>query len=92
MSVLSLVGAVFGVAEVALGYLEEREKNYPQKQAAALRQRIQRIQRDFYKEYNRPLENRSDAVLDTLYLELRIVLGDITSSAGAKNLSNSGKS
>lgn len=88
MSVLSLVGAVFGVAEVALGYLEEREKNYPQKQAAALRQRIQRIQRDYYKEYNRPIEERSDAVLDHLLLELRVLLTDITASGRAPNLQN----
>jgi len=88
MSILSLVGAVFGVAEVALGYLEEREKNYPQKQAAALRQRIQRIQRDYYKEYNRPVHERSDAVLDHLLLELRIVLGDIATSSRAPNLQN----
>jgi hypothetical protein len=83
---LSLVTAVIGSIKAGLTLLEERERNYPQRQAAALRQRVERIERDFYKEYNRPEETRSDALLDHHLLELRIVLGDFASSVRTENV------
>lgn len=86
MSALTLIGAVFGAAKAGLSLLEEREKNYPKKQAAALKQRLDRIERDWYKEYNRDPSTRSDAELDRLMFELRILLGDFTTSVGSKNL------
>lgn len=88
MSTLTLIGAVFGAAEAGLSLLEEREKNYPKKQAAALRQRLNRIKSDWYKEYNRDPSIRSDAELDAHMHKLRILLGDFAASVGLENLSH----
>jgi hypothetical protein len=86
MSAIALVGSVLGAARATISLLEEREKNYPKKQAAALKQRLDRIERDWYKEYNRDPSTRSDAVLDALMLELRILLDDITTGVRSPNL------
>ena len=86
---ISLITAIFGSIKAGISLLEERERNYPQRQAAALRQRLERVERDFYKEYNRGEENWSDAILDHHMLELRLILGDYSTAVmGFKDVSN----
>lgn len=86
MSTLALVSAALGAAKAGLSLLEEREKNYPKKQAAKLKQRLDDLEREWYKEYNRDLETRSDAELDRLDRELCVLLGDFAASVGLENL------
>jgi hypothetical protein len=86
MSALTLIGAVFGAAEAALELLGEREKNYPQKQRAAFTQRLSRIKKEWYAEYNRDPATRSDAVLDKLQFELCQYLSDFATIVGTKNI------
>lgn len=88
MSVLGLIPAVLGAAESALDLLEEREKNYPLKQAKAFRERLHKIRKKYYEEYNKPIEKRSDAVLDHTSLELRLFLSDFTASVRPENVSH----
>jgi len=78
--VLSAFTVIAKALEKGLGYMEEREKNYPQKRAAAFKQRLHSIKKDYYKEYNRE-ENRSRAVLDNLYFQLCQLVDDFDSTS-----------
>lgn len=85
---ISLITAIFGAAESALDLLEEREKNYPVKQAQAFKNRLLKIRGKYYAEYNKPIEQRSDAVLDHIALELRLFLTDFAASVRPENVSH----
>ena len=87
MSVLTLVGSIFSVVDSTMEYLEEREKNYPARQKAeaekkriALQKRWQKLRKDWYNEYNKAQEDRSNAILDNLDIELRLFLVDYAAS------------
>ena len=75
---ISLVSVLFGAAEAALELFAEREKNYAQKRSSAFAQKLRRIKTDYYKELNRPLERRSDAVLDALMLEMKLLVEEFS--------------
>ena len=75
---ISLVSVLFGAAEAALELFAEREKNYAQKRSSAYAQKLRRIKTDYYKELNRPLERRSDAVLDALMLEMKLLVEEFS--------------
>lgn len=83
---LTLFSTIVGALKSGLSLLEEREKNYPQRRADALKQRLDSTVRDFYKEYNRDPKTRSDAVLDHISNELCVILSDFTSVVGIKNI------
>jgi hypothetical protein len=85
---LSLFTTIIGALKSGIELLEERERNYPQRRADALKQRVDRLVKDFYKEYNRDPSTRSDAVLDAITFELRLILSDFTSIVGLKDLPN----
>lgn len=75
---ISLVSVLFGAAEAALELFAEREKNYAQKRSSAYAQKLRRIKTDYYKELNRPPERRSDAVLDALMLEMKLLIEEFS--------------
>jgi hypothetical protein len=48
---------------------------------------LKKLREDFYEEYNKPLEERSDAVLDALTLRLRILTDSVTAAIGTSHAS-----
>lgn len=85
---IALITAIFGVAEATLSLLQESEKNYKLKKSVALAEKLNRIKTEWYEEYNRDPETRSDAVLDSLELELRLVLTDFATLIRSENVQN----
>jgi hypothetical protein len=85
---MALITAIFGVAEATLSLLQEREKNYAIKKSVELAERLHHIKTEWYKEYNRDPETRSDAVLDSLELELRLVLTDFAAIIRSSDVQN----
>lgn len=83
---LTLFSTIIGALKSGLELLEERERNYPQRRADALKQRVDRLVKDFYKEYNREPSTRSDAVMDAITVELRLILTDFTAVVGSPNI------
>lgn len=81
---LTLFSAIIGALKSGLDLLEERERNYPQRRADALKQRVDRLVKDFYKEYNREPSQRSDAVLDAITFELGQLLKDFSATVSTK--------
>lgn len=77
---ISLVSVLFGAAEAALELFAEREKNYAQKRSSAFAQKLRRIKTEYYKELNRPPERRSDAVLDALMLETKLLVEEFSTA------------
>lgn len=62
----------------ALSIWESKEKTKYLDQLIALK-------REYYAEYNKPLEIRSDAILDDVLLRLRILGDSVCSAIGAAN-------
>jgi hypothetical protein len=89
MNGVALVTAILNVAEATLSLLGEREKNYATKKAFEIAERLHQIKSEWYKEYNRDPETRSDAVLDSLELELRNCLSDFAVVLRSANVPDS---
>ena len=47
------------------------------------------LKRDFYEEYNKPDDDRSDAVMDNIRLQLRIVANGFSTSLKTENSKDS---
>jgi hypothetical protein len=81
---LSLFTTILGALKSGIELLEERERNYPQRRADAIKQRLIRLEKDFYKEYNRDPLTRSDAVLDAIMFEFGLIMKDFSATVSAK--------
>lgn len=55
------------------------------KEATKYRDRAMKLKRKWYDEYNKPLNERSDAVLDNVMFELELLANGFTSRIGAEN-------
>ncbi len=74
--------ALVGVLEAALRLWDDKEKHKYQDKLLALK-------KAYYEEYNKNPERRSDAVLDNLDFELRILSsGFVSASIGKQNAAN----
>ena len=78
---MNLIGAIFGVAEQTLMFVNIREKRKYQDQ-------LIKLKTEWYEEFNKDDSNRSDAVLDNLERKLCILLDAISSDLRAENTSN----
>lgn len=75
---MSTAGALFELAGAALSIWKSKEaRKY-------LDEKI-KLEKDFYEEYNKPIGKRSDAVLDNIDRELRILCSNLSSAIGASN-------
>ena len=81
---LSLFTTILGALKSGIELLEERERNYPQRRADAIKQRLVRLEKDFYKEYSRDPSTRSDAVLDAIMFEFGLIMKDFSSTVSSK--------
>jgi hypothetical protein len=70
-----MFATILALADKVLELVVLKEKNkYRDK-------RIQ-LEKAYYEEYNKPLSDRSDAVLDNLWFELRILVNSILADIG----------
>lgn len=49
---------------------------------------LMQLQKDYYAEYNKPLADRSDAILDNLCFQLHVIAAAFVTSAGTPNPAN----
>lgn len=73
-----MVEALFKVLEAGLSLWNSKEKTKYIDKMMALR-------KEWYEEYNKPIESRSDARLDNIQHELCIVAAGFSSSVKSKN-------
>jgi len=70
--------AIFKILGSALSIWESKEKTKYQDELIALRT-------EYYEEYNKPIDKRSDAVLDDIMLKLCILCDSTAAAIGASN-------
>lgn len=70
--------ALFNILASALSIWDSKEKT------KYIDEKI-RLEKRFYEEYNKDLAIRSDAVLDDVQLQLRILCNNVAAAIGAKN-------
>lgn len=58
-------------------------KIWEHKDANKYRDRLFSLKREYYEEFNKPLDKRNDAVLDNCEFELRLLASGFASSVGA---------
>ncbi len=58
------------------------------KEARKYVDRLEKIKREYYEEINKPDQERSDAVLDNLEFELRLLSDSFSTSVGESNAKN----
>lgn len=72
-----MISAILGIVEAALSIWDSKLKQkYIDK--------VERLKRDYYEEINRPLSERSDAVMDNLEFELKITTASLAADMRAK--------
>jgi hypothetical protein len=82
------VAPVLTALGAGLELLAEREKNWSEKKALALQQKLNRIEKEWSAEYNKDPSRRSDAVLDNLEFELRQCAEEFATLVRASHLAN----
>ena len=73
-----MVAALFSILNSALSIWANKEKTKYQ-------DRLLSLKRDYYAEYNKPLSERSDAVLDNLEFELRLLSDAVAANLGKQD-------
>lgn len=74
-----------GNTKVILSILDSALSIWKSKEATKYQDERIKLEKNFYEEYNKPLDKRSDAVLDTINLELRILGSAVASAIRAEN-------
>lgn len=74
-----MIELIFKILGTGLSLWETKEKTKYQDKYIALK-------RAYYEELNKPDEERSDAVLDNLEFELRILCNSFSTEVGSKNV------
>ena len=75
-------------AGLIIGLLKTGLELWNQKESGKYLDRLIKLEKDFYKEYNKRDKDRSDAVLDNIRFELRILSVAFSAEAGKKNPQN----
>ena len=81
-----LIQAIIEAAEASLSLLSKREENFTVRKSIQMIDRLSKLKKDFYEEYNKDPSIRSDAVLDHIQFELRNFLNDYSAFIRTKNL------
>ena len=68
-----MIEAVLKVLEAGFHLWAKKEENKPQDRMWELQQKTIKLKREYYEEMAKPNNQRSDAVLDDIVLELRFV-------------------
>ncbi len=76
-----MIELILSLAASALSIWASKEKTKYSDQLGTL-------QKAYYDEYNKPLSERSDATLDNLEFELRVLARQLSAAIGASNPSN----
>lgn len=76
-----MIETILGVLTAAFTLWDDLEKDKYVNQLVSLKEQ-------YYAEFNKPVADRSDAVLDNIEFQLRILAVGFTASVGAKNTQN----
>lgn len=76
-----MIETIFSILQSALHIWEDKEKT-------KYLDKLMSLKKDYYEEYNKPLAERSDAVLDNISFELRILGTAFSASVGTPNAPN----
>lgn len=71
-----------------MGVLEQALKLWNSHESTKYLDRLIKLKKEWYEEYNKPLDARSDVALDTIADELRILAESFISSAGSSDPKN----
>ncbi len=73
------------MVELVLGVLEQGLKLWNSHESTKYLDKLISLKKDWYEEYNRPIQERSDVRLDDLELELRVLADSFIEAAKAPN-------
>lgn len=76
-----MIELILSLAASALSIWASKEKTKYSDQLGEL-------QKAYYEEYNKPLAERSDAALDNIEFQLRVLARQLSTAIGASNASN----
>lgn len=76
-----MIGSLFKVLEAGLGLWKSKESR-------KYLDRVIKLKKEFYEEYNKDDNVRSDAVLDNIQFELRLISDSFASQIGSENSEN----
>lgn len=76
-----MVGTLLGILEAGLSIWASREKTKYQ-------DRYIKLKREWYEEYNKPEDRRSDAELDRIEFDIRVLCDSFASVVRAENTQN----
>lgn len=76
------------MVNLLLGVLEQGFKLWNTKEGTKFLDKIINLKMEWYEEYAKPLDRRSDRRLDELESELRIIAESFIQTSGAKNASS----
>lgn len=74
-----------GNTKVILNILDSALSIWKSKEATKYIDKKIKLEKEFYEEYNKPLEERSDAILDNLNLQLGILCNNTAAAIRAEN-------
>lgn len=76
------------MVNLLLGVLEQGLKLWNSHESTKYLDKLLKLKREWYEEYNKPLDERSDNRLDDIEFELRILADSFIQAAQAQNTQN----
>lgn len=76
------------MVQLILGVLEQGLKLWNSHEATKYLDKLIALKKDWYEEYNRPIEERSDLTLDSIELELRILAESFIQASSRKDVAD----
>lgn len=73
------------MVSLVLGVLEQGLRLWNSHESTKYLDKLIKLKKDWYEEYNKPLDQRSDNRLDDIEFELRILAESFVQAAGAKD-------
>lgn len=74
--------------KLILGVLEQGLKLWNSKEANKYLDKLIKLRKDWYEEYNKPLDERSDVKLDSIELQLKILCQSFVQAPKRENAKN----
>ena len=74
--------------KLILGVLEQGLKLWNSKEANKYLDKLIKLRKDWYEEYNKPLDERSDVKLDSIELQLKILCQSFIQAPKRENTKN----